>query len=364
MRWISIVYIIFLGTGGIAQQEDLRDEIRKIIMYDTEIDWGKTPEMVIALIDGDSTYHFTFSGFSSKSPTTLNEGSVFEVGSISKVFTASLISVLETNALINTDLSINHYLLEEWQNPRLQDLTINDLLSHYSYFPKRPEGFGRYEKDPRNPYAHYSKESLLEYFKEYVPKEEKTFKYSHTNYALLEIVIENVTQLNYENALWKYITGPLDLQNTYIHESERHLNDIADGHDRSMRKVSPWAFRSFEGSEGLKSSASDLVQYLRANMQMSNTHLDNVLFKNHRIERQTSINEQIYIGKAWHILDHGKRYDIVMHSGKTSGHHAYIGYIPETLTGVVVLSNSSYGSQDLGFLILRMLNFNWKRKDQ
>ncbi len=346
----------------IGQNEDLRDEIRKIIMYDTEIDWKKTPEIVISIIDIDSTYNFSFVDFDQSKDNQYNQLSLFEIGSVSKVFTSSLISILIEEGVIAATDKVNEFLDIDFQNPRLDHLTINDLVTHYSYFPKRPEGFGVKEKDPQNPYAYYNKADLLEYYREYVPRAEQDFKYSHVNYALLEIIIEKATRKRYETNLREKLFDPLNLDNTFVQFSENNTEKLSTGFDRAHRKTQAWDFKSFAGSEGLKSSAQDLTKFIRANMKLSRTALDDILYKNHNIERLTDLNDNIYIGKAWHIIDHGKKYDIVMHSGKTSGHNCFIAFVPETLTGVVVLCNSSYGAQDLGFLILRMINHNWKRK--
>ncbi len=353
--------MFFVSSLLFGQNEDIRKEIEKIIIHDTEINWEKTPDILVSMIDGDSTYHFSFSGFKEDSKV-IDENSVFEIGSVSKVFTSSIISVLVDQNILTYESLVNDCLNAEYRNPRLNSLKINDLVTHLSPFPKRPSGFGKKEKDPQNPYLNYTQEDLLEYYKEFVPKVKQEFNYSHVNYALLEQVIEFVTKKPYERILNEYIIGPLDLKNTFVSLSEDKVNSLVEGYDRAGRIARPWSFASFIGSEGLKSSASDLCQFIRANLKESDTFLDQILYENANIERLTNFNNNIYIGKAWHILDHGKKYDVVLHTGKTNGHHCFLAYVKETKTGVVVLSNSALGAEDLGFLVLRMINHNWKRK--
>ena len=108
-------------------------------------------------------------------------------------------------------------LPSEFQNPRLQSLTLLDLLNHNVPFPRRPSGFGEFEEDPQNPYQYYSKQNLLRYFARYVPvKGMSEFSYSHINYALLEIVIESATGLTFGDALDNYVLQPLGMDNSCL----------------------------------------------------------------------------------------------------------------------------------------------------
>jgi len=93
-----------------------------------------------------------------------------------------------------------------------------------------PEGIGLKEKDPANPFGHYTKDDLLSYYQEVdfnlIKKNskpsknlsKKQYKYSHTNYGLLEIVLELVSEQTYEQLLQQYIFKPCRMQQSGVHD--------------------------------------------------------------------------------------------------------------------------------------------------
>lgn len=361
MKYLSIIFCI-ASFSLFAQHKEVYEEVNKIIKFDSDITYDLTPGFIVGIIDNDSTYFLSF-GNEVGVKTPLNANHIFEIGSITKSFTATLVSLLEKDGMISKKGIVNHYLPIEFQNPRLKKLTIEDLINHKSPFPKRPYYFGEKEEDPQNPYEFYSKNDLLKFYSRYVPDKQKEFNYSHINYALLEIILESVANLEYEELLKQYLFNPLNMENSFVHFKEKKQNVVTPGVDRTTENTKPWTFSSFAGSEGIKTTAGDLINYMKAFMAISSTSLDNNLPElttyNH-----TSFNSKLFTSMGWHVLKINKNNRAILSNGGTNGHSAFIGMVPENKTGVVVLSNSSFGTKDLGLLILRMINFNWKRKAQ
>lgn len=340
----------------------IKNEINKIIDYDTEIDFKNTPGFTVAIIDGDSSFVFGFGKSHPDLEETIDLESVFEIGSITKSFTASLVTILDEKGFLSFDDKVNKHLPAEYRNPRLADLTINDLLTHNSGLPKLPKYIGSKQKDPQNPYADYSKFDLLKFYSTFIPDEERKFIYSHVNYGLLEFIIESATYFDFEVVLHTEIFAPLGMINSFVHKSERNEASITSGFDRAGRETKKWDFASFAGSEGIKSNIYDLIAFTKAHIGNNGDQLSELFVQNHQPEVKTHYNDRIYAGKGWHVFNQKKNFNIITHSGKTYGHRAYISFIKETQTGVIILSNSSVGTGDLGLLILRMINDNWKRK--
>lgn len=356
---LLLVLLLWAPTLS-AQHEDIRLQLERIILYDTEVSLEDTPGFVVGLIDRDSTFIFEF-GKEADSDSTLSDQSIFEIGSISKTLTASLCASLANQGLLDLDSPANAYLPTLYQNPRLEQLTLRHLLQHTSGFPKRPSFFGRKNHDIQDPYAYYSKADLLEFYSEYLTVSPiGTFRYSHTNYGLLEIIIEAATQLDYEQALAKYLLHPLGMNSTFVALPENIL-EVTAGLDRRGKAVEPWTFNSFAASEGVKSSLDDIVKFVRAHIRPDG-QLHTTLQATHTAAGIETYNPRSDVSMGWHIIKSKKWYNILTHSGHTSGHHCYIACVPETQTGVVVLSNSVMGTEDLSFLFLRMINYNWDRK--
>ncbi len=362
MRSILLIFAIFSSFLSVAQNGDLKVEIERIILHDTEISLDETPGFIIGIVDQDSTYYVEFGSDFKGGKSTLNTEDVFEVGSITKVYTSSLVSILVAEGQISYDDRINTYLPEEYQNPRMREVTILNLIQHTSGLPVRPYFFGMKEKDPQNPYGFYEKSELLSFYVNFVPKKIGSFNYAHTNYGLLEIILESATQMSFEKLMDTYIFDPLDLKNSFVFFKERKKNILTKGYDRAGRETRPWTFASFGASEGLKTNASDLINFMKINIGLIDHPYAKIFASNHNKEVETDFNASIRTGHGWQIIDQRKGYDIITHTGKTNGHNAFISFVKETGTGVIILSNSNIGTRDLGFLILRMINYNWKRK--
>ena len=354
------VYLLFV-MNLCAQNGDLKVEIERIILHDTDISLDDTPGFIVGIVDQDSTYFVDYGSKIKNENLGLNAGDIFETGSISKVFTSSLVSVLVDKGLISYDRKINDFFPINIQNPRMDDITILDLIQHTSGLPVRPYFFGAKEKDPQNPYGYYEKEDLLQFYTNFVPKSSEEFNYSHTNYGLLEIILERATGTSFDKLMDEYLLEPLDLKSTFVFFKERKKGVVTQGYDRAGRAVEPWSFASFGASEGIRTSASDLMQFMKVNIGLTDHPFSKIFAENHKKEVDTNFNESIKTGRGWQIIDQRKRYDIITHNGKTNGHNVFIAFIKETGTGVIVLSNSNIGTRDLGFLVLRMINYNWKR---
>ncbi|MDF1694516.1 MAG: serine hydrolase [Saprospiraceae bacterium] len=354
--------MLFSISCVFGQNGDLKVEIERIILHDTEISLDDTPGFIIGIVDQDSTYYVEFGSDIKGEKSTLDAEDIFEVGSISKVFTSSLVSILVENGILNYEDKINSFLPEGIQNPRMDDVTLLHLIQHTSGLPVRPYFFGAKEKDPQNPYGYYEKSELSAFYVNFVPKTIGEFNYAHTNYGLLEIVLEYATQTSFDKLMDQYIFDPIEMDSSFVFFKERKKDIVTVGYDRAGRETKPWTFASFGASEGVKTTASDLVKFMKINIGLTDHPYVDKFKTNHLKEVETDFNESIRTGKGWQIIDQRRGYDIITHSGKTNGHNAFIAFIKETGTGVIVLSNSNIGTRDLGFLVLRMINFNWKRK--
>lgn len=361
MKYKLITFQLLIGMALSAQNGDLKVEIERIILNDTDISLDNTPGFIIGIVDQDSTYFVDFGTKIRNEKEGLDANDIFETGSITKVFTSSLVSVLVDKELITYVSKINTYLPVEIQNPRMDSVTVLDLIQHTSGLPVRPYFFGVKEKDPQNPYGYYEKKDLLAFYTNFIPKSAGEFNYAHTNYGLLEIVLEQATGKPFDKLMDEYIIKPMRLESTFVFFKERKKNLVTQGYDRAGREVGPWSFASFGASEGVRTSTADLMKFMKVNLGLIDHPYVSVFAQNHNKEVTTDFNESIKTGKGWQIIDQGKRYDIITHTGKTNGHNTFMAFIKETGTGVIILSNSNIGTRDLGFLVLRMINFNWKR---
>ena len=215
-----------------AQDSDnLKKEIDKIIHYDTNIDFKETPGMVIGVKFQDSIFFFNYGTTSKEIKSVPNENTIFEIGGLTKAFTASLVSKLVLDGKMEFEKSLNSYLPKELDNPDLENMTIDQLLTHTSKMPRMPMEFGVKELEDNNPYAYYTNQDLMDFYKKFIvikskkkkkrkKKNKDNYLYSHLNYALIENAIEKSQGQPFEIILENQLLNPLGLNSTRVQLSE------------------------------------------------------------------------------------------------------------------------------------------------
>ena len=139
-------------------------------------------------------------------------------------------------------------------------------------------------------------------------------------------------------------------------------NKIAQGYSLGGQPTPPWNMQSFAGSEGIKASMNDLLKYVQVSIKANDLTLSPVLTQNQQPLIKTGLTKNTWGGNGWHVITNKSYYDVILHAGSTTGYRSFLGFVPETETGVVILANSPTSMNGLGLLILRMINNNWKRK--
>lgn len=348
--------------------KELRKITERIITYDTNINDKRLPGYICGMIDRDSTYIVDFGSASKTEKIQLNEHTIFEIGSLTKVFTMSLLAVLVDEGLCQYSDRVNDLLPQDVRNKKADALTLKDLVMHTSSMPRTPTDFGLKEKNPRDPYAYYTKDDLLSFYGSFPFEDidDKKYMYSHVNYALIEIIMENISGVSYERLLHEKILNPLGMKETYLGLNEKLLKNASKGYSLSGQETNFRTFQSFEGALGLKSSLHDLMIFIRAYVGLVDTPLTSVFSSclNERIS--TEMADDLDVAYAWHVVDHKRYYDVAIHPGRGNGHQVTIHFVPETQTAVIILANSNESLDNLGYMMLALVNNHWrlKKKDK
>jgi CubicO group peptidase (beta-lactamase class C family) len=349
--FIIIYFVTFSFSTFYAQDgKELKREIDKALAYEVDIDTAKMTGWVIGCIDNDSAWVWGYGRLSKTNPAPPDKNTVFEIGGITKAFTATIAQLMADQGLLNIDTTLNTYLKSEQQFVMGNRITVLQLLTHTSGLPKLPDGFGADEKDQKQPYRDYTEEYLFEYLQA-IDSSEITagkYMYSHLNYAILEKIIANAGGIE----AFKQLEKPLkDTSLTYI-----------QGYNPAQLPVPNWLFEeTFKYSVGMKANINMMMDFVKLNLGIKDTINHSVLRGGQEPLFKTQIDTRTSIGKAWHVYQYKKRPQICLQTGSTNGQSALVAFVPETKTGVVIMANNRLVQAKLGMLVLKMLNYNWKR---
>ena len=306
--------------------------------------------LVVATLDHGKTTVF-IAGNSGARTVPLGINTVFEIGSITKVFTAALLADMVERGEVRLEDPVERYLPGFARVPRRKgkQITLLDLATQFSGLPPLPGNMN--PKDPTNPYADYSVDQLYAFLAEYQLTRDigEQFEYSNLGLGLLGHALALRAGRSYEQLLRERILDPLDMKDTRIVLSRSMRRRLAQGHDEAGAKTSSWDLPTLAGAGALRSTASDMLKFLAANLERPTRRVTKALALTQRARRD--ISGPMKIGLGWQILNPFGR-TIVWHNGGTGGYRAFIGFDQETQRAAVVLSNQSVSADDIGLHIL------------
>jgi len=286
-------------------------------------------------------------------PRPVNGDSVFDIGSVTKVFTALLLADMAQRAEVALTDPVAKFLPPEVSVPgragRL--ITVRDLATHTSGLPSMPDDLR--PADPTNPFADYSLEQLYGFLSRHELRREvgDAFAYSNVGYALLGNALARHAGASYEALVRSRILAPLGMNSTAIDLSSDPMSRLATGHDSQLQTVSKWALPAFAGAGALRSTANDLLTFLGAVLGYTDSPLATAMAEMLTVRAPTG-KPGLDIALGWMVRIRGDD-EIVCHGGGTSGYCTFLGYLRKARVGLVVLSNTSTAAvDDIGFHLL------------
>jgi serine-type D-Ala-D-Ala carboxypeptidase/endopeptidase len=344
---LSVSLVLLPARVTRAQAGVTDDEIRSILRDRIDVA-KKSVGIVVGLVDDKGVRVISYGKPNKNSDQTVNGDSVFEIGSVTKVFTATLLADMVERGEVSLNDPISKYLPKSVKTPTRsgKEITLLDLSTQTSGLPRMPGNFT--PKDPQNPYADYSVEQLYEFLSNYTLTRDIGAKYEYSNLGvgLLGHILTLRAGKDYETLVRTRICQPLKMDSTRIKLTPEMQARLAAGHDQALLPVLNWDLPTLAGAGALRSTVNDMLKFVSANLGLNKSPLLAAMQKAHQPQRETGTPD-LEIGLNWHIL---KKFDtvIVWHNGGTGGYHSFIGFDQKKRKGVVVLSNSSNDVDDIG----------------
>jgi len=346
---VAVVIALLTIRAAGAQTVAPDAEIRKIISDRIDVQ-KQSVGIVVGVIEPAGRRVVAHGSFAKGDARPVGAETVYEIGSITKVFTSLLLAdAVQRHEVALTD-PVAKFLPDSAKMPERggRAITLQDLATHTSALPRLPGNMK--PADVANPYADYSVEQLYQFLASYqLPRDiGSQYEYSNLGGGLLGHVLALRAHTDYASLVRDRITAPLGMTSTAIALSPDLKGRFAVGHSAMLQPVPAWDLPTLAGAGALRSTTTDLLTFLAANLGYTTSPLAPAMKAMLDLRRPTGTAD-LEIALGWHVLTaHGR--EIVWHNGGTAGYRTFIGFDRAARTGVVVLSNAgtAAGPDDIG----------------
>jgi serine-type D-Ala-D-Ala carboxypeptidase/endopeptidase len=325
------------------------DAIRRLVV--DRVDGRRTsPGMVVGIAEANSHCFVAHGSREALTGGPVNEKTMFEIGSITKLFTALVLSDMANRGEVRLDEPVAELLPAGTRVP-VRDgraITLRDLASQYSGLPRIPTNLV-WRDNPADPYAGYTAENLYQFLAthELIRTPGDSYEYSNVGFGLLgHALVLRAGATGYESLIRARILDPLRMDDTVIAIPSRLTANVAVGHDDSLDPVSDWNFDVLAGAGAFRSNLSDLLLFMDAVCDQGSPIAS-------MIGPLITPRDQGGLELGPPLPPHPDGAISLGHGGRTGGFCCFVRCIPEWERGVAVLSNARIGAVvDLGIHVL------------
>lgn len=337
MKFIRILLLLAITLTISAKAEELETIIRDD--YKAYSDSLENNITSFTYLDEDGSY--TTYLLTSKEP--VNNIPIFQIGSVSKLFTAHALSELVVAGDLKLTTTIKEILpFVTFKDTNIANITLVQLANHTSGLPRLPVNIFVGVTDSLQPYQNYTKTMLYNFLANYelVRAPGKSYEYSNLGVGLLGNILDTYLAKNKNTTLEKYIQKEI-FDKAGMEDTRLKLTE-----EQKVREVQPyienaptpaWEFDVMQWAGAYYSTTPDLAKYMNQFITKTPVFDKKVLELSKTITFEANPNMRLSLG--WHITPLAGN-TVYWHNGNTYGNAAFIGF---TSSGkcISVLSNSN-----------------------
>lgn len=342
-------FTVSLLAGGLPAWAEISAEV--LASAQQRVELGLNPALVIVYLEKGKAPEIKALGSTSLEPgaSAVTPQTLFEIGSVSKTFTALAAALQVEQGLMKVDDSLDSLWPQSWGplNPSLAPIKLSALLTHTSGLPRMPDNFQ--PADPNDPYADYAQNQLQAFLKGLkLQNAPPKYGYSNLAYGLTGALLAARAGNSYSQLITRDILQPLGMLQSRLDDPPA-TESLALPHYEGV-PVAPWHFSEpTAGAGAIRSSGQDMAKYLSAQLSPPAGPLGKAIQRSHQLLHTESELELAY---GWHVA-RVEGQPLYWHNGQTGGFLSFMGFMPDKGVGAVVLTNNTDSIQDLG---LRLLN--------
>lgn len=316
--------------------------------------------VTVGIVDSTGDRVFGFGQLERDNSQSRPDGkTIYQIGSISKVFTTTILAEEVVGGRMKLDDPAQNYLPVELVLPREVDrqITLEELATHYSGLPRLPQLSSFFLLGGaivENPYAGINWQQMPTILRTVWLSEPigKRYAYSNLGLGLLgQALVTSSQQATYAELVEQRISVPLGLVDTSVSLNDQQSARLAQGYTSLGRMTPAWVFGALEGAGALHSTVDDLLVFAAANLDLRHSKLHTVM----QFAQQPRANRRWAGGPmalGWHIKElDTPTSSYVWHNGMTGGYASMLVLVPERRLAVVVLSNVAASVDGIAFEI-------------
>jgi serine-type D-Ala-D-Ala carboxypeptidase/endopeptidase len=342
------------SSGAIALPPDA--DIRKMLAE--RVDTLSAREdgigIVVGVVGPQGRRVISYGHLSKGDPRPLDGDTSFEIGSVTKVFTALLLADMVRKGEVALADPVAKYLRAGFKLPERngRQITLLDLATHTSGLPFMPDGLPVFNDSATEKYSAAQLQRFLARYE--LPREiGAKWGYSNIGYWLLGQALAARAGMDYERLLRTRIIAPLKLNSTAITVSPKLKAKLAVGHNAVLQPAPPFSavpvYALMPAAGGLVSTANDLLTLLSVALGYERSPLASSMSVMLSTRRPMGRSEQAL---GWVVIGEGDA-QLIVHDGGTFGYATSVAWDPKKRVGVVVLSNQVASVGDVARHLLR-----------
>lgn len=364
---MAAAFVSATAASSVGAAENQRDKVEvwvndavRPVMSQYDI-----PGMAVGIVLDGKSYIFNYGRMAKEGSKPITDKTLFEIGSISKTFTATLATYAQANGDLALTEPAGKYV-PALQGSPFGDVEILHLATH------TPGGFPLQVPDNVT-----NERQMLKYFKEwqpaYLPGTHRT--YANPSIGMLGYITAHSMKGDFPTLVEQKLFRPMGMANSYINVPSDRMADYAQGYTKAGKPVRMSNAVLSSEAYGVRTTAADLVQFLKANMNLVplDEKLARAISDTHagyfRVGDMTQdlVWEQYDYPAALPALLEGNsqrtskpalpvkrisppmspRQDVLINkTGSTNGFGAYVAFVPEKRMGIVILANRFYPNED------------------
>jgi beta-lactamase class C len=341
-RDVVIVTVIgaLLTAGPMRAQLNVEQIVRQKIQPILPKN-GEGGGVAVAVRMDGKTQFFNYGFADNAQNRQVTADSIFNLGSVGKVFATTLLAQAVKQAELNLDDPVAKYVTELQRGSDIRRITLGQLASHSSGLPNRPQEYETWHK------GRYTWPDFVRFLNSWKagPNHEpgQQYLYSDAAMVLLRVALERrFNNTRFAALMHQRLTGPLGMTSTALPLPRDLLGRAVQGYGPMGKPVGRPGEEggTFEwpGSGQIYSSSRDMATFLAANLGELPGHgpIENAMAFAH--QGVFKVSSRLTIGLAWQIVSAGN-FTIIDKNGGLNNTSTYIGFAPQRKLGVVILVN-------------------------